>query len=517
MSDIKLQTKDPFGIIKNAVDQAVNLVKPTYGPASNKVIISKVTHRLVVDDGVQIMRDLELPDPNENAVLNVIKEVAIKTNDRAGDGTTGSMIMLQAIVGEVDKKARRDGHRIERELTKGLEEATEQLKAEAKTVKTQDELRKVARISFDNEEIANLIADTWFQVGKDGVVTVDSQPTMKTNAELSEGIKIDRGYISPLMVTNPERMEAVVDKPYILITDYRITETDDILPILNKLVEANKKRLVIIADNVEQNALATLIINEPHVINPQTQKPGVIQTVAVVCPSADDKLVMLEDIALLTGGRVFSQSKGDKLADAKIEDLGQAEKFVSKYAESVIIGPKGKRTDIKKAIADLHAAKVTAETEKLKEKIEKRIAFFTNKVAVIKVGAPTEAAQRALKYKVEDAVNAVKSAYRGGVVCGGGLALARLKTSSPILNLALQMPHKQLLDNMGYELERPLKDDEAVNVVTGKIGKPLEVGVIDPVEVLIAGVESAVSIASLLVTTSGMVVEKPKKIPQQGY
>lgn len=514
MSQISIITKNPFDTIKSAVDKAVDLVKPTYGPAGNKVIISKVTHGFVLDDGVQIMRDLELPDPAENAVLKVIRETAIRTNDRVGDGTTGAMIIVQSTIGQVSTMRRRDGHKIERELRQGAIDAADQLRKSAKPVKTLEELKKVARVSFDNEEVSTLIAETWHAVGPDGIVTVDTGPTMKTTAELAEGIKLDNGYISPIMVNNPERMEAVVEKPYILITDYRLTEANDVLPIMNLLAAAGKNRLLVIAENIEQHALATLIINNPHVMNPQTGKPGVLHSVAVVAPSGDNRTVQLEDIALLTGGRVFSSSKGDKLQDAKIEDLGHADRVISRRDGTVIIGPKGKAASVKKAIADLKVAIGATDVEREKKGLEKRLAFFANKVAVIRVGAPTENEQRALKYKVDDAVNAVRSAYRGGVVCGGGGALARLNTSSPILNAALKAPHKQLMDNMGLEVQ-DLKDGEAMNVVTGKVGKFLEVGVIDPVDVLVAAVESAVSIVSLLVTTSGMIVEKPQKIRQE--
>lgn len=514
MSDVNIITKDPFEIIERAVNKAVDLVRPTYGPAANKVIISKVTHGFVVDDGVQILRDLELEDPNENAVLKVVREAAIRTNDRAGDGTTGASIMLKSIVNQVAAMFHRDGHKVERELRAGAIEAVEQLRAQAKPVKTLEELKKVARISYDNEEISALLAETWHAVGKDGVVTVDGGATMKTTAELAEGIKLVNGFISPIMVTNPERMESVLEKPYILITDYRLTEAKDVLEVMNKLAAAGKHTLLVIAENVENHALATLIINEPHVMNPHTGKPGVMQSVAVVAPGGEDRTVMLEDVALLTGGRVISMSKGDKIEEVKVEDLGQAERFIGRRDGSVIIGPKGKKADVKKAIADLSSAIEAAESERDKDRLRKRLAFFANKIAVIRVGAPTDNEQRALKYKVEDAVNAVRSAYRSGVVCGSGLALARLETSSPILNAALKAPHKQLIENMGLEMP-VLKEEEAYNVVTGKTGKFLEVGVIDPVDVLIAGVESAVSIATLLVTTSGMIVERPKKIRQE--
>ena len=508
--NILITTKDPFPIIKRAVDKAVDLVKPTYGPASNKVIIQKATHALVVDDGVQILRDLELPDPNEHAVMKVVREAAIRTNDRAGDGTTGASIMLQSIIGAVDKLRKRDGHKIERELKAGLTDAVAQLREQAKPVESLEELRKVARVSFDNPEVSDLIAGTWHDVGVDGVVTVESGSTMSTKAELSEGISINRGYISPIMVTNPERMEAQLEKPYILVTDMRLTEGNDLLPLMNKIAEHSKGagKLLIIAENVEQGALATLIINQPHVINPHTQRPGVLQSVAITAPQ-EDRQTLLEDIALMTGARMFSVAKGDKLEEAKIEDLGTADRVIVRQKESVIVGPKANKEVMIKAIADLSAARNMAETDAEKKVLEKRLAFYANKVAVIRVGAPTENEQKSLRYKVEDAVNAVRSALRGGVVAGSGLALARLTTSSAILNDALKAPHRQLLDNMGLE-EIELKDGEALNVITGETGPFMKVGVLDPVEVLIAGVESAVSIASLLVTTSGMIIEKPQ-------
>lgn len=500
---IKIIQRDTFDQIRTAVNKTVDLIKPTYGPASNKVIIDKVTHKLVVDDGVQIARDLEFEDPIQNAVLHVVRETAIKTNDRVGDGTTGAMIMLQAIIEEVAKITRLDGRALEKELKAGFEMAKEQLKKSAKPVKTKEDLLKVARISFDDEKIAEIIADTWYKIGKDGMVTIDRSGTMETKAELTEGIKIDRGYISPYMITNPSRMEAVIEKPHIMLTDYRLTEVNDIIPIMNALAGKQIFNLILICDTIEQNALATAIVNKMQ---------GKFNLIAVTKPSEEG---MLEDIGLMIGAKVFSQTKGDKLEQAKVEDLGRAERVIVRQKESVIVGPKGKKDVIKKAIQDLEAARVLAETDKEREQVKKRLARFNNKVAVIKVGAATENEVNALKYKVEDAVNATAAAFKGGVVCGAGLALSRLKTSSPVLNEALQAPFKQLKLNMGIDNHQELKSDQAINAVTGQIGNYFQVGVIDPVDVLIAQVESAVSIASLLITTSGMVVEPPKEIPRE--
>lgn len=493
-----------FEAIMTTTNKVCNLIRKTYGPASNKIIVSKVLEKMIMDDGVQAARSLEFDDPTENAILNVIREVAVRTNDRVGDGTTSSLIMLQAIMQEVAKLSRRDGRKIEQELKKGFEEAKKQLLANATQIKTKEELRKVARISFDNEEIANLIADTWFKLGKDGVITLGKSGTMKTVVEMTEGISLNRGFISPYMITNPSRMEAVVEKPYILLTDYRLTEPNDIVPLINKMLEAKILSLVIIADNVEDNALSTLILNKIK---------GVFNSIVINKPSMD-----LEDIATMTGAKVFSHAKGDKLENAEISDLGRAERFVAHRDNSIIVSPKAKRVTVANAIASLKLALAIENNEGERQLLEKRIAQFGNKIAVIKAGAATEQEERALRYKIEDAVNAVSSAFNGGVVCGAGLSLARLSTSSSLLNEALKSPFKQLMDNMGIDMDASsdiVRSKDAYNVVTNEVGSFMKVGVADPVEVLIAGIESAVSIATLLCTTTGMIIEPPQKPKQE--
>lgn len=492
-----------FEVIKSAVNKLVDFVRPTLGPSGNKVIIQKNLYRMVVDDGVQIARDFEFNDPAENAVMNVIRETAVKTNDRVGDGTTGSLIMLQSIINEVARKSRRDGRRIAEELKRGATEAKSQLLKIAKKIKTKEELKKVSLIAFDSEPIAELISDIYTKIGHDGVVTIDKSQTMETTAEMTEGVKIERGYVSPYMVTNPDRMEAIVEKPYILFTDYRLTEHNDILPILNKMAEASKRELVIFCENIEHHALATVVLNKLQ---------GKFLTVAVNLPSVDDRKVFLEDLANMTGGKVFTESKGDKLQDATIGDLGRADRFICGQEESVIVGPRGNKAEIATAIKNLRSAVDKETNEKKKHNLLYRLGRYTNRIAVIRVGAPTDNEQKALKYKVEDAVNAVRVAYKGGVVPGGGWALLGIKTSSLILNEALKRPNLQLLENIGdYGFPGPFKSNEAYNVVTGKWGDFLEIGVMDPVDVLIAAIESAVSIASILVTCSGIIVEHEKQ------
>lgn len=519
-TEITIVREKTFEVIKSAVNKMVDLIRPTLGPSANKVIIDKPIYRMVIDDGVQIARDFELPDPAENAIVKIIRETAIKTNDRVGDGTTGALIILQAIINEVARKSRFDGRKVELELKRGFEEVKTALTNSVKQIKTKEDLKKVAMISFDDEKIADLLADTYFKLGKEAAITIDYSQTMDTYVETADGTKLDVGYVSPYMINNPERMETVLENPFILITDYRLTESSDIMPIMEKIQEARKagkekrKGLVLICENVEHQALSTMIINLPQIMNPQTRQLGSFPSVAINLPKVEDRTTLLEDLSKLTGGKMFTQGKGDKLENAQITELGSCEKFICKRDESFIMKPKGNKMEIAMAIASLKKAIEEEHNEKLKKVLQYRYGMFTNTLAVIKVGAPTDNERKALKYKVEDAVNSVKSAYKNGVVRGAGLALANLKTSSPILNEALKYPHRQLAENMGMEWIDDFKPDEAFNVVTNKQGNFLDVGVVDPVEVLIAGVESAVSIASILLTSSGIICESQKQLKE---
>jgi len=500
---VEVVRKDTFDIIKSAVDKTVSLIKPTFGPANNKVVISKMTHGFVLDDGVQIVRDLELEDAKENAIMKIVRETAIKTNDRVGDGTTGSMIILQAIIEGVSKLNKRDGHKIEKELKAGFEECKRQLLETTKKIETKEQLRKVARVSFDDERIANLIADAWFDLGVDGVLTVDRSNTMETTVEVKEGISINNGYISPYMITNPERMECVVEKPYILLTDYRLTEAKDVIGIMGKLLEKGITNLVFIAENIEQSALNTLVVNKLQ---------GKFNAVAVNAPKGAN---VLEDIGLLIGAKVFSQNKGDKLEDAEVEDLGRAGRFIAKRAESIIVDPSGDKDVIQESIESLKKAVEEEPQEKIRKSIKQRIARFSNKIGVVKVGAPTENEMKALKYKVEDAVNAVQAAYRGGITAGGGGTLMDLNSGCTLLDKALEAPFETLMSNSDLDYPVVYGDDDAIDMSNGNIGQWEEIGVIDATDVLIAQIESAVSIAGLLVTTTGMIVERPAHIKEQ--
>ena len=502
-----ISSKDTFNKVVSAVKKMSALIKPTYGPAGNKVIIDKQTHKLVVDDGVQIARDIVLDDPVENAIVRVVRETAITTNDRQKDGTTGAIILVDALIDIVSKKTIVNGRKIERELKQGLLEVKDQLKDVSTEIETKEDLKKVAMTAFDNEEIAEIVSDLYFDLGKEAIITLEKSDTMETVAEKVDGMELKSGYISPYMANNHENMTAVLENAHILLTDYRITEEKDILPLMNKMAEGDKKKLVIIADNVEQNALSTLIINLPHVMNPQTKQPGSFASVAIAIPKVKNKVAFLEDLAVLTGARVFSEKKGDLVANAELDDLGTAKKVIVSEDKTIIVEPGGDKKAIKEAIESLESTIKSTTKKKTIEELESRLAFFTSKTAVIKVGAPTENEQKALKYKVEDAVNSVKSAFNHGVVAGSGIALARLETTSPILNEALKYPSRQLRENMGLDEAEIGGDNIVENVVTGEIGNFLDVGVVDPVQTLLAGVESAVSIASLLITSPGILVE----------
>jgi chaperonin GroEL len=499
MNKVNIIQRETSDIIKTTVDKAVDMVKVTYGPSSAKVIISKMTHAMAVDDGVQIMRDLEFNDPNENAVLRIMREVAVRTNDRAGDGTTSSMIMLQAIMKAAYERPTVPAYEIVKELKVAVEEAKKQLEDSATPIDKKEQLQKVARISFDDQAIADLIADTAYKMGKDGLVKIDRSSDMETKVEMVDGIKINRGYVSPYMVTHPQTMEGIIDKPYILLTDYRLLNAGDVTPIMDKLLSKKINSLVIVCDTVESDALATLIVNKQR---------GIFNAIAVSLPTGD-KQVTLEDLATILGATVYSEKKGSRLENMELADLGRAGKFIANSKETLIMKPKGKKEEMEKVITDLTKASEAEEDDKNKKVLKDRISTFSNKVAVIKVGAKTDNEERALMYKVEDAVNAVQMAFKGGVVCGAGLALSRLVTSSEILNEALKAPFKQLKMNMGITTHRELKNDEAINAINGKIGKYMDIGVVDPAQVLIAGLESAVSIASVLLTTKGMIVEVP--------
>lgn len=505
---IKTQSKDTFDTIQSAVNKMVDFIKPTLGPASNKVIIDKKLWRKTVDDGVSIARDFELEDLFENAVVKHVRETAIMTNDRVGDGTTTSLVILQGILREIAKHNRPDRHNIVKELKAGAEDAVQQIKKQKLTIQSEDDLRKVALTSFDNEHIADMVANLYKQLGPEAMIDVEKSPRMETKYETTEGIQIDRGYVSPFMVNNPAKMEAVVSKPRFLVTNYRITEVKDLKPILDTLGQDSTapNELVILCENIESHALSFVMVNN-RTVNPQ----GNFHIVAVATPNVENRDNLLHDIALMTGAKFFNAEEGSRLENAVVPDLGKAEKFISRNNESIIIKPEGDKETIDKAVADLKEAIEAEPMPRKQETLKRRLGRFSNTIGKIEVGASTDNEQKALQSKVEDAVHSVKAAYQNGVVAGSGVALSQLETQSDILNEALKYPLRQIYANMGQDSPKNLGNDEAINLVTGFRGPFLEVGVLDPVDSLVSGIESAVSIASVLLTSSGILVEEEEK------
>lgn len=450
---MKIIQDKSFETILSAVDKLVELVKPTYGPAGNKVIIGKGYGVSVLDDGVQIAKDLELEDEAENYVLKLIREVAVKTNQRVGDGTTGSLIMLQAILNEA-KTSNLTSKQIVENLDKGLKEAISQIKDKSKSIDTKEDLEKVARISFDNEEIAKLLADLIYKIGEDGLIDVQSSQSAKIESEIVAGYKLNAGYVSPYMANDGDK--CVIEDAIVLATNKGFYNNQEIVPVMELVAKSGKSNLVIFCKDFSGEALSTAILNKIK---------GSFRLLAIKTSEQD-----LGDISLLTGAKT--------VMDRKIEesDFGKAKKIVSRLDDTVIIDGAGDKTELAQVVEELKKDEANA----------LRVANLTNAVAIIKVGAKTESEAKALQFKIEDASNAIKVAYKGGVVAGAGSTLESLETSSDILNRAFKYPRKQLEENVGVL--------DTANVI-------------DPTEVVIAGIESAVSIAKLLLTTRGIIYD----------
>jgi chaperonin GroEL len=493
--------KQPLEIIQKVVTDLVDLVKPTYGANGKKVMIANAYSTKILDDGVSVAKAYKSENQMENVVLDVIKEVAIKTNDRVGDGTTTSLIMVGSIISQLTNLELINSKDIAEGLNLAAKEAIEVLRKQKKDITTVEELEKVARISFDNADIAKVIAELVHKVGQDGVIAVQEANTMETTAEFVEGFSFDKGYISPYMVTNVNRMEATFDGVPIIVTDYRVSSVQDLMAILIPLTKDGIREAVLIAEDLTGEALHAAVMNKIK---------GQFNLVAIQAPGfGSSRTDYYQDIAAITGAEFISQGRGMQLKDFKPDMVGSSESIIIRPKETIILGGKGDPKVIG-AISD--GIKVAIEKEENPyaiKSLKNRLAKLNNGIAVIKVGSPTQAETIALKEKIEDAVNAVKVAYNGGVVAGSGLALSRIKTSNPVLNIALAEPFKQIMANSNYPPVEKLGEDDAYNVVTAVQGNFMDVGVVDPVEVLIAGIESAVSIATMLITTSAIFVDIP--------
>ena len=511
--------------LKAGVDKLANAVKVTLGPKGRNVVLDKgFGAPTITNDGVTIAKEIELEDKIENLGAEIIKEISSKTNDIAGDGTTTACVLAQALVSEGLKNVTAGANplALRRGIEKGCEAVVERLKKFSKKIVRKEEIAQVATISAEDEELGNLIAEVITEVGKDGVVTVEESKTFGLQKEIVKGLQFDRGYVSPYMVTNAERMEAVLEEPYILITDRKISSLQDILPLLEKVAKTGRKEILIIADEIEGDALATLVVNKLR---------GVLNALAVKAPGfGDRRKEMLEDIACVTGGQVISEEKGMKLENVELSMLGKARRVISTKENTIIVGGKGRKQDIEARIAQIKREIETTDSEFDKEKLQERLGKLSGGVAVIKVGAPTEVEQKARQHKAEDALAATKAAIEEGIVPGGGVALIRAmegleevkakgdeKVGVEILRKALEEPLRMIAQNAGIEGSivveevKKRKGGYGFNAQTLNYENLMESGIVDPTKVVRSALENAVSGASMLLTTECVVAEKPEK------
>ena len=520
------------GALKRGVDIVAGAVRVTLGPRGRNVAVDKSWGSpIITNDGVSIAKEITLADKFENMGASIVKEVATKTNDKAGDGTTTAVVLTQAIVHEGLKRTALGANAmmVRRGIEAAAKDAVEELKKMAREVKGKNEIRQVASISAESEELGEKIAEVVQKVGKDGVVTVEESQATGIDSEYVEGMEFDKGYVSAYMITNAERMEAEAKDAPILITDKKISTVKDILPLLEKVAQSGKKELVIIADDVDGEALATFVVNKLR---------GVFSVLAVKAPGyGDRKKEMLSDIAITVGGQLVSEDLGLKLENAELSMLGRAQRVVATKDSTVIVGGKGKKSDIEERVAELREQVEKSDSKFDKEKLEERIAKLSGGVAVIRVGAATETEMKYLKDKIEDAVNSTKAAIAEGIVPGGGAALAKVaaklikKVNAKahdehtvgyrILLSALSAPFLQIAKNSGREdgavLLRDIVAkggswgfDASAESEEARIVDMYEAGIIDPVKVTRSCVENSASAAAVLLTTEAAVADLPE-------
>ena len=514
--------------LKAGVDKLANAVKVTLGPKGRNVILEKKFGApTVTKDGVSVAKEIELDDPIENMGAQMVREVASKTSDVAGDGTTTATVLAQAIYREGLKNVTAGANPMD--LKRGIDLAVtkviEYLKSVSKDVEGRNEIAQVGSISANNDKsIGELIADAMEKVGKDGVITVEESKSAETVLDVVEGMQFDRGYISPYFVTDTESMETVLEDPYILIHDKKISAMKDLLPVLEKVAQQGKA-MVIIAEDLEGEALATLVVNKIR---------GTLKVAAVKAPGfGDRRKAMLEDIAVLTNGTVISEEQGYKLENATLEYLGRAKKVVIDKDNTTIVEGSGKTENIKKRINEIKAQIDKSTSDYDKEKLQERLAKLSGGVAVLKIGASTEIEMKEKKARVEDALHATRAAVEEGIVAGGGVALVRAAnvlekltgenldqtTGIKIVQKALEEPLRQIVNNAGLEGSVVLskvkegKDDFGFNAATEKYENLIKAGVIDPTKVTRTALENAASVSSLLITTEAVVFEKKEKEP----
>jgi len=510
--------------LERGVERVASAVKVTLGPKGRNVVLEKKWGSpTITKDGVTVAKEIELEDPYENMGAQLVKEVASKTNDAAGDGTTTATVLAWAMVREGLKNVAAGANPmlLKRGIDRAVDAVVEALKKQSIPVERREDIAHVAGIAANDPEIGNIIADAMDKVGKDGVITIEEGKGIETTVEVVEGMQFDRGYISPYFITDPDKMEAVLEEPYILLTEKKISAARDIVPVMEKVIRTGKP-LVVIAEDVEGEALATLVVNKLR---------GVLHSVAVKAPGyGDRRKAMLQDMAILTGGKVISDDIGVKLETVDLDFLGRADKFKATKEESTIIGGKGKKADIDGRIAQIKKEIQETTSDYDREKLQERLAKLAGGVAEIKVGAATETEMKEKKHRFEDALNATKAAVEEGIVPGGGVALINaipaldaVKAEGDeaigvsIVRRALEEPARQIAHNAGAEgslvVERIKKERAGVgfNALTGEFTDLVKAGIVDPTKVTRLALQNAASVAGLLLTTEALVVEKREK------
>ncbi|MDD5748047.1 MAG: chaperonin GroEL [Actinomycetota bacterium] len=506
------------------VTKLADAVRVTLGPKGRNVVLEKkFGSPTITNDGVTIAREIELEDPYENMGAQLAKEVATKTNDVAGDGTTTATVLAHAMVKEGLRNVAAGANPmlIRHGIEKAVGQVVDDIRKHAKEIETKEEITRVAAISADNDEVGSIIADAMEKVGKDGVITVEESQTFGMDFEVVEGLQFDKGYLSPYMVTDAERMEAILDNPYILIANQKISAVADLLPVLEKVMQAGKS-LLIIAEDVEGEALATLVVNKIR---------GTFMSVAVKAPGfGDRRKAMLEDIAIVTGGQVISEELGIKLENVTLDMLGQARQVKVTKEDTIVVEGRGDQKAVEGRINQIRVEIENSDSDFDREKLQERLAKLSGGVAVIKVGAATEVELKEKKHRIEDALSATKAAVEEGIVAGGGVVLVNAidsiktkgmaedeKTGSEIVRKALVEPLKQIAENAGLEgsvVAEKVKTIEAgkgLDAMTGEYVDMLEAGIIDPAKVTRSALQNAASIAAMLLTTEAIVADKPEE------
>ena len=512
--------------LKSGVDQLAAAVKVTLGPKGRNVVLDKKFGApTITNDGVTIAKEIELEDPFENMGAQLLKEVATKTNDIAGDGTTTATVLAQAMITEGLRNVAAGANPmiLKNGIQKAVDKVVEEIKARSKQITTKEETAQVATISAADAEVGQIISDVMDKVGKDGVITVEEGKGLRFETEYVEGMEFDRGYISPYMITNADRMETVLEEPYILITDKKISAIADILPVLEKVVQT-RRPLLLIAEDLEGEALATLVVNKLR---------GTLNVLGVKAPGfGDRRKAMLEDIAILTGGQVITEEIGLKLENATVQQLGEARRVTANKDKTVIVEGAGKSDGIQARVKQIKAQIEETTSDYDREKLQERLAKLAGGVAIIKVGAPTEVELKEKKHRVEDALSATRAAVEEGIVAGGGTVLAQSasvldgvkaegdeQVGVRLVKRALEEPLRQIAYNAGeegsvvVEAVRKGSKDNGFNALEGRYEDMFKAGIVDPAKVTRSALQNAASIAAMLLTTETLITDKPEPHP----